>query len=104
MATTRKDNELLSPMWSSRRGKVYCSDPLNGSDRSVEQNSEYVFGVFGPSMERTLCNGAPLSVTGYFSHTEQNGRDKVEMETVLRGISEVRNRGNSSNIVIRNGD
>ena len=98
MATTRKDNDLLMPMRSSQRGKVSGSDPLYGSDRSVEQDTEYLYGFFGPSIERNVYNGVPLPVTSDLSHTEQNGRNEVEMEAVPRGISEVRNRGNSSNI------
>ena len=45
-ATTRKDNDLPTPMRSSRRGKVFGSNPLNGSDKSIEQDAEDVYGFF----------------------------------------------------------
>ena len=56
-ATTRKDNDLPMPMRSSRRGKVSGSNPLNGSDKSVEQDAEDFYGFFGPSIERNVYNG-----------------------------------------------
>ena len=101
-ATTRKDNDLPTPMKSSRRGKVSGSYPLYGSDKSVEQDAEDVDGFFRPSIERNMYNRVPLPMNGDLSHTEHNGRIEVEMEAVPRGIGEVRNRGNSNSGIMGN--
>ena len=93
-ATTMMD--LPTPTRSSLRGKAYGSDLLYGSDNGVDQDAEVGYGFVGPSIERNVYNGFPLLVNGDLSHFEQNGQNVVEMETMQKGISVVRNKGNSN--------
>ena len=97
MSSTRKDTDLLTPMRSFWRGKFSGSDPLNVSNRAVEQSAEIIYGCIGSSVEQSECIGAPLPVTGDLNHTEQKGRYEVVMEAAPRGNNEVRK--NSPNIV-----
>ena len=49
-----------------------------------------------------MYNGSPLLVNGDLNHFEQNGQNVVEMETMQKGISVVRNKGNSNSGVMGN--
>ena len=100
--TTRMDNDLPTPTRSSLRGKAYGSDPLYGSDNVVDQDAEVGYGFVGPSIEQNVYNGVPLLVNGDLSHFEKNGQNVVEMETMQKGISVVRNKGNSNSGIMGN--
>ena len=49
-----------------------------------------------------MYNGIPLPVNGDLSHFEQNEQNVVEMEAAQKGISVVRNRGNSNSGIMGN--
>ena len=102
LVTTRKDNVLPTPIRSSLKGKASGSDPLCGSDNFVEQDAEVGYSFVGPSIERNVYNGVPVPVNGDLSHVEQNGQNVVEMEAAQKGISVVRNRGNSNSGIMGN--
>ena len=90
--TTRMETDLPMPIL---RGKDSDSDPLYGLDNVADQDAEVGYGFIGSPIDRNVYNGLPLPVNGDLRHFEQNGQNVAEMETAQKGISVVRNRGNS---------
>ena len=99
-ATTEID--LPMPTRSPMRGKASGYDPLYGLDNVVDQDVEVGYGFVGSPIDRNVYNGLPLPVNGDLSKFEQNGQNMGEMETGQKGISVVRNRGNSNSEIMGN--
>ena len=96
-ASPRKANDVMPPMRIPWRGKLSESEPLNGSNRLVEQNIEYNYGCLGSHGDPNVFMGDPVQMTYNRSQSEQNGRYEVEMDAIPMGVNEIRNTGNSSN-------
>ena len=86
----------MPPLRIPWRGKLSGSEPLNGSNRLVEQNIEYNYGCLGSHGDPNVCIGDPVQMTDNRRQYEQNGRYEVEMDAIPMGVNEIRNRDNSS--------
>ena len=92
----RKANDVMQPTRIPWRGKLSGSEPLNGSNRLVEQNIEYNYGCLGSHGDPNVCMGNPVQMTDDRSQSEQNGWSEVVMDAIPMLVNEIRNRGNSS--------